>query len=44
MEVNWNGMINKMNKYEKAFDNISSLAYTSDHYKPDRDDEDIKLI
>ena len=33
-----------MNKYQKAWNNVKSLAETSDNYKPYNDDKDIKLI
>ena len=33
-----------MNRYQKAWNNVKSLAETSDYYKPYNDDKDIKLI
>lgn len=33
-----------MNKYQEAWNNVKSLAETSDYYKPYNDDKDIKLI
>ena len=34
----------KMNKYEKAWNNVRSLAKTSNYYNHDRDSSDIELI